>query len=108
MPPDPIRYRENFQAETDAAAIYDALADLEKQPTLAEVYRRMAASEHRHAKFWAGQLRDAGQDPGNGRPTWRARALIWAARRFGAQYVLPTLAANENVAGGGYTGQPEV
>jgi rubrerythrin len=72
MPADPARYHVNFQAETDAAAIYDALAGLEKQPTLAEVYRRMAASEHRHAKFWAEQLRTAGHDPGPGRPTWRA------------------------------------
>src|SRR5574337_603923 len=103
MPADPARYRENLQAETDAAAIYDVLAALEKQPTLAEVYRRMAASEHRHAQFWAEQLRAAGQDAGPGRPTWRARALIWAARRFGPQFVLPTLAATENVASGGYS-----
>ena len=102
------RYRDNFQSEADAAAIYAALAAAEREPALAEVFRRMSESEQRHAAFWAEQLRNAGVEPGPQRPSWRARCLIWAARRFGSQFILPTLADTERSASGGYGGQPEV
>lgn len=84
------------------------LAELERQPQLAGLYRRMAESEQRHADFWAQQMRAAGVDPGPPRPSWRARVLCWLARRMGPQAVLPTLVAQERVASGTYDGQPEV
>ena len=106
--PDFARYRANWQAETDAAAIYAALARMEKQPALAALYTRMGDSEHKHAIFWADKLRAAGGDVPTCGPTWRARSLIWLARRLGPQIILPTLAAQERSATAMYTAQPEV
>src|SRR5262245_61613176 len=46
---DFARYRANLQDEIDSAALYRTLADVEAQPQLAEVYRRLALVEERHA-----------------------------------------------------------
>ena len=46
------RYLANWRDEIDSQALYGALADLESEPRLAEVYRRLAATEGRHAAFW--------------------------------------------------------
>jgi hypothetical protein len=45
------RHRANWQDEIDSVALYRALADLEADPRLADVYRRLAAVEDRHAGF---------------------------------------------------------
>ncbi|MDQ3974480.1 MAG: rubrerythrin family protein, partial [Actinomycetota bacterium] len=58
------RYRRLRQDEIDSAALYRAMAEGESQPQLAEVYRRLAAVEERHAAFWEQALRRAGRPPG--------------------------------------------
>ena len=45
------RYRANLQGEVDGAAIYTALAESEKDPKLAEVFRKLAAVEQSHGAF---------------------------------------------------------
>ena len=50
------RYLENLRGEQDGAALYDAVAAAEENPKLAEVYRRLAAAERRHAGVWAEKL----------------------------------------------------
>jgi VIT1/CCC1 family predicted Fe2+/Mn2+ transporter len=104
---DIIRYRTNLQGEIDSAALYRTLAEVEPQPQLAEVYRRLAAVEETHARFWAQRLRDAGQPVPPPRPGWRVRTLSWLARRFGSQWVLPTIASLEQVDRHMYDPQPE-
>jgi len=101
------RYRANRQDEVDSAALYRALADLEPDARLAEVYRRLAATEERHAGFWEERLRAAGVRVPEGRPGWRTRLLIVVARRFGTQLVLPTLNDLERADSLGYDEQPE-
>jgi VIT1/CCC1 family predicted Fe2+/Mn2+ transporter len=101
------RYRANRQDEVDSAALYRALADLEPDARLAEVYRRLAATEERHAGFWEERLRAAGVRVPEGRPGWRTRLLIAVARRFGTQLVLPTLNDLERADSVGYDEQPE-
>jgi VIT1/CCC1 family predicted Fe2+/Mn2+ transporter len=101
------RYRANWQAEVDGAALYRSLAAAEPDLRLAEVYRRLAATEQEHADFWADRLRQAGQPVAPPRPGWRPRLLGWLARRFGPQAVLPTLVAMERAGGHGYAGQAE-
>ena len=54
------RYRENWQKEIDGNALYNSLAEIEPKPELAEVYRRLAASEVKHALVWEKQLQEAG------------------------------------------------
>ena len=90
--PTPLeRYRDNLQGEYDSAGLYRALAETEPDAHLAEVYRRLAAVEEAHAEFWRAQLAKVGAKAGPLRLGWRTRALAWLARRFGAQFVLPTI-----------------
>jgi len=101
------RYRDNWQGEVDAVATYSALAEAEPRSPLAEVYRKLAETEQNHATFWEGKLREAGVSVPPPRPTLRTRMIIWLAKKFGPQLVLPTLSATETTASRGYDNQPE-
>ncbi len=101
------RYRSNLQGEVDSAALYRAMAEAEADPRLSEVYRRLAAVEEAHGEFWQKQLVRLGARVGRGRPGWRTQALAWLARRFGPQFVLPTLSTLEQRDSGQYDRQPE-
>ena len=104
---DRSRYLANIRAEVDSAALYDVLADVESDPALAEVYRRLAATERAHADLWETRLRDAGELVPRRRPSRRARTLAWLARRFGPSFILPTLVEGEARDEQGYDRQPE-
>ena len=101
------RYRENVQSEYDAIALYERLAAAEPNADLAQVYRRLADTERRHAGVWAAKLRDAGAPVPPARPSWRSRSLGWLAARFGTGFVLPTIAGIEQGASSGYDHQPD-
>ena len=101
------RYRANLQGEVDSAGLYRALAETEKDPKVSEVYRRLSAVEEAHAQFWRGQLEKIGAKAASLTPDWRTRALVWLARRFGPQFVLPTLSTLEQRDVGSYDAQPE-
>ena len=101
------RHLANWRDEVDSQALYGALADLEPEPRLAEVYSRLAATEGRHAGFWEQRLRAEGARVPERRPGWRTRLLIAVARRFGSQMVLPTLNDLERADSLGYDEQPE-
>ena len=105
--PDLKRYRENLQGEVDGAALYGALADSEPDANLAAVYRKLASVESAHAQFWRAHLDRKGARGGNLTPSFRARSLSWLARRFGAAFVLPAIAAAEARDIGAYDAQPE-
>ena len=104
---DIARYRANWQDEIDSIALYHAVAAAESQPQLAEIYRKLAAVEEQHAQFWEQRLKEAGQTLPPRRPGWRSRALSWLARRFGPQFVLPTIDSLEQSDVTGYKAQPE-
>jgi vacuolar iron transporter family protein len=74
-PADAARYRAYWQDELDSAALYWTLAEAEADPRLAEVYRRLSATEAEHARHWEARLREAGQPVPAARPSGRARAL---------------------------------
>jgi vacuolar iron transporter family protein len=101
------RYRTNLQGEIDSAALYRAMAEAERDPHLSEVYQRLAAVEEAHAEFWRKQLSRLGATALALRPGWRTRSLVWLARRFGPQFVLPTLSTLEQRDVGVYDAQPE-
>lgn len=109
--PDPrqdlSRYRRNQQGEVDSAALYQAMAEAEAKPELAAIYRRLAAAEAAHAQFWQHRQERAGAPAPNLGPSWRARILIWLARRLGAASVLPTVAARESLDQTSYDDQRE-
>ena len=101
------RYRANLQGEVDGAALYRALADAETDPRLKDVYGRLAAVEEGHAEFWRKQLDRIGAHAGRLGLGWRTRALAWLARRFGPQFVLPTVNTLEQRDIGQYDQQSE-
>jgi Mn-containing catalase len=101
------RYRANLQGEVDGAALYRALADAEADPRLKQVYSRLAAVEEAHAEFWRKQLDRIGARTGRLGLGWRTRALAWLARRFGPQFVLPTINRLEQRDSGQYDAQAE-
>ncbi len=92
--------------ELNGAYLYDALASAEKDSRLAEVYRRMAAVERRHAEEWVERLKAGGVAIPEFSPNWRSRTLAWAARRLGVAAVLPTVIGNERKDAGKYASLP--
>jgi VIT1/CCC1 family predicted Fe2+/Mn2+ transporter len=101
------RYRSNLQGELDGAALYRVLAESETTPQMAEVYRRLAEIEEKHAALWREQLTKLGDGVGKYRASARTRLLAWLARHFGAALVLPMVAAMERTDQGIYDDQPE-
>lgn len=92
--------------ELNGAYLYNALAQVEKDSRLAEVYRRMAAVESKHAATWVKRLEAAGVHAPRFRPSWRTRTLAWAARRLGVAAVLPTIASLERKDSSKYANLP--
>ena len=91
------QYRENWQDERNGAALYHAISAVEKDPQLKIVYRRMAEAEERHSRFWEAKIRAAKQPVPEFKLNWRTQALIFLARRFGPQFVLPNILSLERV-----------
>jgi vacuolar iron transporter family protein len=104
---DLTRYRANWQEEVDSAARYLAMAEAERDPGRAQVYRDLAAMEDKHAGFWEKRLSLAGVPVGPRRLSTRARILIWLARRLGPEAILATVASDEQAGRTGYDSQPE-
>lgn len=94
---DVSRYRGNLQDEVDSAALYRIMAAREPKTELAQVYGRLAEVEERHAGFWEEHLRRLGAPVKARRPSWRSRTLGFIAQRFGAHWVLPSMANMEQV-----------
>jgi VIT1/CCC1 family predicted Fe2+/Mn2+ transporter len=101
------RYTANLQGEVDSAALYRTLAQTEKNPQLAQVYRRLAAIEEAHAEYWKNHIEAIDQKVPHLRPGFRTRALGWLAQRFGPAFVLPTVDTLEHLDSGTYDTQPE-
>jgi VIT1/CCC1 family predicted Fe2+/Mn2+ transporter/rubrerythrin len=87
---------ENLKLERDAIVLYDALAEIEKDPTRAEAFRRIATNERRHADVWAGKLTELGATvpPADG-PRPRVRFIMLVARLFGTRSVADLVKALE-------------
>jgi VIT1/CCC1 family predicted Fe2+/Mn2+ transporter len=105
--PNIDRWLENRQEEVDSASQYRAMAEGERRQEVADVYRRLAAIEEKHAAFWEERLRGASYPVGPRRPSARARILGWLARRLGAGVILPTIAAAEYTQRNDYLKHPE-
>jgi VIT1/CCC1 family predicted Fe2+/Mn2+ transporter len=101
------RYQANLDDEQNSAYLYRVLADVESDERLSRVYRRLAETEEKHFRFWEERLRKAGEVVPERRVGWRTRVLGWLAKRFGPQFVLPTIDAQEQADSGDYATQPE-
>jgi len=88
-------FRHHWQDEADAAYLYRLLASLEPDAKRRDVYQRLADVEDRHTVIWAGLIRDGGATLPPHRPTGRTRLLAFLGRRFGPNFLLPMLLAEE-------------
>lgn len=83
----------NIQTEIDASFLYQLLADNEKDPDIANIFRQMSAIEKGHAIAFAQKhgLSAAQLPP----PSGRARTLKLIGKVFGYDYVLGVLLDTE-------------
>lgn len=100
-------YLANLRDEVDSAALYRTLSEVEESPELGRVYARLAEVEEEHAAFWEEKLRDTGEEVPPRRVGWRSRTLAVLARRFGPQFVVPTVSSMEQADGHAYAGHQE-
>ena len=89
------QYLAYWTDERNGAALYRALAEVEKNPKLAEVYRRLAATEDGHAANWEEKLTAAHSPVPPFKIAPRTRMLIALSKRLGVIAVLPALASME-------------
>ena len=101
------QYLANWRDEKNGAALYRAISEVEPNPHLKEVYQRLAEAEERHSCFWEAKLRAVKQPIPASRLNWRTRTLIFLARRFGPQFVLPNIVPVEQKDSHKYDNQPE-
>lgn len=95
-PPSARHYRGNLRIERDNAALYDNLAELAPDTRLSRAYRRIADGERANALFWEARLKQLGVDVPPARTGTRVRVLTWFARRFGTEFVMPTVVRLEH------------
>ncbi len=110
-PIDVAQSLDNLKLERDAVALYDALAEIEKDPRRAEAFRMIAGNERRHADVWAAKLRELGATvPEATGPRMRVRSIVLFARLFGTHSVRDLVQALEGDEEELYTqqGSPEV
>lgn len=86
---------ENLRDERDGAALYEGLAQLEKDPVRAAELARLAEAERRHAEIWERKLEQSGTVVRLDGPSARIRAILWMARHLGVRRVLPLVAEAE-------------
>ena len=101
------RLQRNWRAEHDSAALYTALARLDRDPQQSRMYQELATAEQRHAAFWEERLRAAGQPVPRFHPSLRTRILIQLARRLGSGFVVPSVIAREMRDRDEYAGQDD-
>jgi len=94
-----LEYRDD---ERNSAALYRALADVEKNPKIAEVYRRLATTEEGHAATWEEKLKATKAPIPEFKLSTRTRILIALSKRFGVGAVLPTMSSMEKEGNSSY------
>ena len=80
-----------YSDEHSSALLYETIAEIEKDSRIAEVYRRIAKTELRHADKWKQKAKENGIVLKEFKPSWRIRTLIRLAKRFGSGMVLPAI-----------------
>jgi VIT1/CCC1 family predicted Fe2+/Mn2+ transporter len=91
-----------YLGEHASAQLYETMAEVEKDPRLAEVFRRIAKTELRHAEKWAAQAKEAGVALPEYKPSWRTRVLMSLSKRFGPGLILPVVQSLEQTGTAAY------
>ena len=92
-PPD--EWLHHLEDEADAAYLYRELAQAERDPGRADIYRKLAAVEDRHVEMWRELLAEKGHRVSVPSPSRGARVRAWLARRLGSGVLLPMLLEEE-------------
>jgi VIT1/CCC1 family predicted Fe2+/Mn2+ transporter len=97
MPSENDQSLDNLRLERDAILLYDGLAGIEKEPTRAAAFHRIAGNERRHADIWARKLEERGAvvPPAPTRPRRRVAVILLLARLFGTKAVSDLVTALE-------------
>ena len=98
------KYKSYLAEEVDGIFIYQQLAEMENDSNLVEVYSHLAESEQRHVDLWQQELAKLDADNSLPEPSIRAKALMWIARKFSPDLVLPVIKAFESDAASMYVG----
>ena len=101
---DPILV--SYLEERSSALLYQTMSEVEKDPRLAEVYKRISVTEAGHAETWLAKAKEQGLEVPEWRPTWRIRTLVYMAKHFGPSVILPTIQGMEQTSTSGYTQMP--
>ena len=101
------RYKNNLNEERNSAALYKAMAVLEKNPTIKDIYYRLAATEEKHALKWETLLVEKDASIPSFHLSLRTKTLIWLMEKFGPDFVLPSMVSSEDIAANDYANQPE-
>ncbi len=89
------RWLHHLRDEADAAFLYRALADTEKNAKKRHLYVRLARVEDRHVGMWQSLLAEYGHPVATPPPSLRARLLARLARWTGPSTLLPLLLREE-------------
>jgi VIT1/CCC1 family predicted Fe2+/Mn2+ transporter len=98
-------YLENWLDERNSAFLYQQLAEIEKDPRLAGIYRRFVKVEMDHAEKWVEKLRAEKVEVPEFKPSFRTRVMSALAHRFGPAMILPTMQVMEQKGVKNYKGQ---
>ena len=94
-PPPPHTWLHHLEDEADAAFLYRELAQAERDPKKADLYRQLAGVEDRHVDMWRKLLADNGHAVAAPSPSRGARFRAWVARKVGSGVLLPMLLEEE-------------
>ncbi|MBA4383762.1 MAG: rubrerythrin family protein [Anaerolinea sp.] len=92
--------------ECSSALLYQTMAEVEKDPRIAEVYSRISKTETEHAAHWKKQAAEKGFPLDEYHPDWRTRTLVRLGKRFGTNMILPVLQGMEQTGAAGYAQVP--
>ena len=90
------RFLANLRIERNNAELYERLADLASDERKRRAYRRIALAEQANAAFWETHLHAMNVDVPAHVVGIRVRVLTWFARRFGTEFVMPTVVRLEH------------
>ena len=93
--PDLHAFEHHWQDEADAAYLYRLLGSLEQDERKKHIYIELAEVEDRHVEVWGRLLAANGRAPGPHSPSGRTRLLAFLGKRFGPEFLLPMLLAEE-------------